>query len=562
MKNIIYSTVLALALVGCGGGGGTVSLGDDSSSNDNTTENKVEDNITTSDSTVTTKKIEDTTDATLNLDLTSKKDVYVIVTNANSNNIDVSINSNSAVAQENSYKVVSDIDSNKESKVLTPNNVLAFREKVQEKLKSTSYKSSNINYRLLTRYTNTEDSQSFYIDVFDSYGNSSTKIVDATAKKVVRNVETKYGTKTLVIWVEDDEYNDGSVYSSGRVTQEMVDNLADTFLKAGDSNDLYDWVTNVYGKEWGDDAKSLHNELIANSDYIDIIIDDMENDGIAGYFYSKDNFVRDVEDYSNEKIMFYINSRVYTREGYSDDDNEKEVLTTLAHEFHHMIHFYQRTVLKENAHPTWLNEMLSETTEDLVATKIGYRGPRNVDPSDGTAGASGNTGGRYPDFIVNLSAPLTVWNNRLSDYSKVSAFGTFLTRNYDGAKVLHDIEYSSKSGLEAVEDATSKNFDDLLSDWAIAVTLSDNDDTSVDIPRYNFGDFKYVDYNGITYELGSINFYNYEKDGQVGPKFETSANDESLDNTSNLYYHLGEVEGEVTVNVKNSERAGVTIIAK
>ena len=552
MKKFLLSSLAIFALIGCGGGGS-------STSPDEPQYKTTIKSITITDDNQI-ERINNSKDATINLSVPDKKDIYVVVT-SHFDNQKISIKSDFAVdSKEHNYKITN--KSNKSYKhTITPENILKFREDIKEKLKRKTDIKKTVNYKALARVTNEDDTRSFYIDVYDSNYNPTTKKIDATARKVVKNVSTKYGYKTLVVWVEDDEYNDGSITSDGIVTQDMVEKLADTFLKAGSNNDIYDWVTNIYGKEWGD---TEYSNLIEDTGYIDILIDDMEQDGIAGYFYSKDNFKASAEPSSNEKVMFYINSRLYVRRGYSEEENEKEILTTLSHEFQHMIHFYQRSVLMDNPHPTWLNELLSETIEDLVATKIDYKGPRNVDPDDGSAGPSGNTGGRYPAFNRCNTVSLTSWyndciddngNNLPIDYSKVSAFGAFLTRNHGGAKVMHDIEYSSKSGYQAIEEATKTDFKKLLADWATAVTLSDNSDTSVDIPRYNFGDFKNVTYDNITYKLGSINFYNYDPQ----PTFKEN---ETLDSNASLYYHLGELEGSTSIDINIPEGADITIISK
>jgi hypothetical protein len=546
MKNLLFLITAILIVSGCGGGGSSSSNIDDN--NIKYPESQREFTITQNNQIESIKK---TSNSTIKLNVEGKKKIYVVVT-SRSDNQDISIDSSVSTTNSSSnYKI--NTKSKKTTTFITPQNVLDYRTKAYNKLKSSKNLTANKKeLKLLPRVTSEDDKESFYIDVFDSSGASHTKEINATARKVIANVDTKYGKKTLVVWVEDDVYSDGGLISNGTVTQDMVDNLADIFLADGESNDIYDWVTNVYGKEWGD---TNYNILIDDNGYIDILIDDMELDEIAGYFYSKDNFVKSDEPTSNEKIMFYINSRVYTRSGYSQEENEKEVYTTLAHEFQHMIHFYQRGVLKRSSHPTWLNEMLSEATEDLVATKIEYKGPRNVDPSDGSAGSSGNSGGRYPDFNEYNYLSLTSWSNSLKHYSKVSAFGAFLLRNYNGAKVLHDILHSSKTGYEAIEDATGKDLKALLREWAEAVILSSEDNLPQDKPAYNFGDFKEVEYNGITYDLGSINFFNYNPT----PTFKSSA---TLDNNANLYYYLGEIEGEATINVDIPLGADITIISK
>jgi len=87
-------------------------------------------------------------------------------------------------------------------------------------------------------------------------GSEKGSSTDATLKKVVSNISTANGDKTLNIWVSDDSFGAGCSLAKC-VTQEMVDALADEFLKVGSDNDIYDWVTNIYGEEWGDDVQSI-----------------------------------------------------------------------------------------------------------------------------------------------------------------------------------------------------------------------------------------------------------------------------------------------------------------
>jgi hypothetical protein len=236
----------------------------------------------------------------------------------------------------------------------------------------------------------------------------------------------------------------------------------------------------------------------------------------------------------------------------------KELVATLAHEFQHMIHIYQKTVLSDanTDTDTWINEMLSETTEDLVATKIRHNGPRGVSPDDGSAGETGNTNGRYPLFNANNTLSLTTWNNTLSDYSKVNAFGTFLTRNYGGAKVLHDIMYNNKVHEDAIEEATGKNFNNLLKEWGIAVLLS-NQENLENMPTYNTGDFTLDTYNSSTYQLGSINFYNYDPQ----PMLKTTSG--SVSPQGNYYYKVGDnLTGTVTIDLTLDGEIEATLIAE
>lgn len=399
------------------------------------------------------------------------------------------------------------------------------------------------------------DTHTFYLD---EEANRNT--TDATLKKVVANVETKFGKKTLNIWVSNDSF--GSTCTKRKcVTQAMVDDLANQFLAKGSDNDIYDWVTNIFGEEWGEDAQANSNLYIGKHDEISILVTDIGNDnspngGVIGYFYSKDNAKRSVASGSNERLMFYIDSIMLANENTSETDWKKEIYSTLAHEFQHMIHFYQKAVKKNMIDDTWINEMLSEATEDVVATKINYSGPRGVDPDVGSAGAPGNKKGRYPLFNSNNTRSLTVWNNDLKDYSNVSAFGTFLTRNY-GVKVLHDILYSNKIHEDAIEAATGKPFVTLLREWGTAVMLSDIVSPTAP-PTYNTGDFVYDAYGSSTYKLGSINFFNYD------PKPFISNTLGVVRPQANYYYKVGEgLSGSITIDIDGlNGMTDVTLVAK
>ena len=335
----------------------------------------------------------------------------------------------------------------------------------------------------------------------------------------------------------------------------MVDRLANTFLQEGSDNDIYDWVTNLFGKEWG---SHNYSNLIGFDGKIHILIYKMESSTTAGYFHPKDNYFKTSIPASNEKIMFYINSTLLSgnASGYEGEKGEKETYSTLSHEFQHMIHFYQRDVLKNINDTTWFNEMLSEATEDIIATKINYEGPRNVDPNDGSAGVPGNDGGRYPYFNSSNYYSLTLWSNDIYHYALVSSFGAFLLRNYGGAKLLSDLEKSNKADINALEEVTSKTLHTLINEWGIAVILSDQTSLPSNLPQMNFGDFKLTTLNNITYKLGSINFFNYTPQPYM-------SNDKTINSNANLYYEVGEnLDGTVLINVDFSKGGDVIVVTK
>ncbi|MCG8479676.1 MAG: hypothetical protein MI724_11305, partial [Spirochaetales bacterium] len=103
------------------------------------------------------------------------------------------------------------------------------------------------------------------------------------------DVQRSDGTWSLNIWLDDNDTHS--------VTTEMLNMVADRFLIPGADNDIFDWVTPVFGDPWGPHL----DELLISGDRRDIHIlfydidgDGVPNDGagrVVGYFWSKDNEV-------------------------------------------------------------------------------------------------------------------------------------------------------------------------------------------------------------------------------------------------------------------------------
>lgn len=427
---------------------------------------------------------------------------------------------------------------------------------------------------------------------------------DATARFVSENpIETTSGKKTLIIWVQDDSFgsdslsscakNDGTTTQINCVTNSMVTALADKFLRAGGSNDTYDWVTNIYGKEW--DNTNFSN-LIENDNTINILLTDINEDrslgGVIGFFYSKDNFKKEAVPGSNERLMFYIDSIMLASDGEGFGYWTKVIYATLAHEFTHMIEYYQKDILKNKTNDTWLSEMTAEATEYLTSYEVQHSSPRGIAYDEGSAGNPSNNRDRYPDFNrYNNTFSLSSFNNNIQDYSKVSAFGAFLVNNYGGPQVLRDIMQSDKVDENAVIEAVNNfnntsttTFGDILRDWGIAVLLSDKVMSGQSLtPRYNTGGFTNTNFNGITdangtpvgnsteYKIGSINFFNYSycpksrctniSDFKHGPTVSSTIG--IVKPHGNYFYKVGDnLTGKVTLNLNTDNNIEITLIAK
>jgi len=426
------------------------------------------------------------------------------------------------------------------------------------------------------------------------FESTSVDLIPATCRKVVSGVSTDFGDKTLNIWVANDCWTVGGT-KSRLIDQDMVDALAAKFLAAGEDNDIYDWVTNIYGEEWG---TTSYSNLIDPNDEITILLYDIADDnstagGIVGFFYGKDNFVADPDlgiEHSNERVMFYIDAVMYAQEEPDGDSWEitdfwpSEIVSTLAHEFQHMIHFYQKTIqLAGSGTETWLNEMLSMATEDIVADKLGVDGPRGVAYADPTEGVYPLYQGRLPLYNYYNDISLTDWppitDSRIySSYSINYAFGAYLMRNYGGAPFLRNVLLNAYTGSDAVEAALTAggygvDFATVLQRWGAANLLSDSTAAPAGY-RYNVADWFTSSLGGVAYRLGSINLYNYvlllsappNPDTHEGPYIYTGAPIGAFGShppAANIYYRLGsDLTGRVDADVDMGSGVRLTVVVK
>ncbi|HNV69935.1 MAG TPA: hypothetical protein PKO06_09570, partial [Candidatus Ozemobacteraceae bacterium] len=114
-------------------------------------------------------------------------------------------------------------------------------------------------------------------------------------------------------------------------------------------NGIYSVVRSVFGEEPAADFNSLGADITVLTVSMQAIGDTKEGDShIAGFFFSEDLYARSSEHpNSNQRKMFYLNANL--------DLSENTMISTLAHEFQHMINFYQRK--KNNlSEEDWLNE--------------------------------------------------------------------------------------------------------------------------------------------------------------------------------------------------------------
>ena len=419
--------------------------------------------------------------------------------------------------------------------------------------------------------------------------------IPATARRVVTD-----GSRTAAFWVADDDWGAGCRGAGPCVTDEMVDAMAERFLRPGAGNDIHDWVTATFGEPWGPhQIPTLIPPAAARE--IHVLLYDIDRDGApgpgecraVGYFWAVHNFLRDPDEPGPQltaaRLAFFMDAPWFAiPDGPTweiTDRRPSGAIGTLAHEFQHMIHFYQKRVLRNTVSETWLNEMASEVAEDLIADKMMVRGPRGVAYDDPTAGEPGNRSGRLPLYNLFNDQPVTVWNGKIADYAGKYAFGAYLARTYGGAELFSGIVQSDKAGFLAVDAALRAlghdvPFGQLVADWAVATLLSD--DTAAATPyRYNAGAWTTSHTGGVDYRLGSINLYNYRFDppevvsdcigpdlasrsSQEGPYLHSlsSLSDRTQPPHSNAIATLGRNTGTVRVLVTAEAENRITVVVK
>jgi immune inhibitor A len=228
-------------------------------------------------------------------------------------------------------------------------------------------------------------------------------------------------------WIENGVEDDNNVSDS------EVAASAEVF-----ENSIYPTNRAFFGSEW--------SPGVDNDPRVHIFIGNVP--GVGGYFYSINEYSNLINPYSNEKEMFFIN--ISAAQPGSD-----RLDSILAHEFQHMIHWYN-----DANEETWVNEGLSELAMDLT----GY-----------------DTGGTERAFVKTPDTQLNTWGDSPNE-SIVHYGGSFLFMSYflerfgeDMMRAVVAHPANGADGFDAVlaDRGESYRFDDVFADWLVANYLDD-----------------------------------------------------------------------------------------
>ena len=279
----------------------------------------------------------------------------------------------------------------------------------------------------------------------DTLGQQETFFVNAKFDKFDRlqlDATLRQVSGQLYFYVEDSYWNKIDFSRQQGLMSSMLD-LAKEF------------ETNIYPKEigiWGAEP----NPGIDGDSKITILLEDLKKNN-GGYFDTVNGYLKSEASSTNQREMISLNI-----ESLASDSTLTKVF--LAHEFHHLISFNQKDLLKNVAEDIWLNELRAEYSVSLV----GYDKPY----------ISSNLKRRFDLFLENSSDSLTEWPNSLTDYAIANAFGEYLVEQY-GQAILGETLMNSKAvGISSINEylvskGYSERFEDIFGYWMAAMYLND-----------------------------------------------------------------------------------------
>ncbi len=257
--------------------------------------------------------------------------------------------------------------------------------------------------------------------------------------------ELKYITDALAVWVEQ----------GVRLNQNDLEASADRFTK-----ETYPTNREFFGSEWNpgiDGDRRLHILHARNL-----------GETTAGYYSSADEYSRQVNEYSNEREMFFVSA-----DSGSSAPGSSYYDGTLAHEFQHMIHW-----ANDRNETSWVNEGMSE----LASLLNGY-----------------DVGGHDGAYALRPDTQLTTWADPSEESVSEHYGGSYLFTAYFldrfGDDLTKAVVASDKNGVSGYNEALAQAgrpecFDDIFADWVIANYLDAPE--ADDEGRYGYSDIDLV----------------------------------------------------------------------
>ena len=239
--------------------------------------------------------------------------------------------------------------------------------------------------------------------------------------------ELRYVTDHVAMWVE----------KGVKMNQKDLEASADRFEQK-----TYPTNREFFGSEW---TPGVDNDV-----RLHILHARGLGETVAGYYSSADEYSRKINQYSNEREMFYISA-----DSGNAKPNSEFYDGTLAHEFQHMVHWNN-----DRNEASWVNEGMSELASYL----------NNFDP-----GGADMAYAEQPDTQLNTWADPSQGN--AEHYGASYLFMTYFLDRF-GEELTKAVVASAKNGIAGFNDALAKagrpeRFDEIYADWAVANYLNE-----------------------------------------------------------------------------------------
>lgn len=351
------------------------------------------------------------------------------------------------------------------------------------------------------------DQRELWLD--DGKGNFQKKTVKLYAKN-----------EYCYVWCVPDEATSFSKLSGlASVFDEIC--LPVIYLSGLPSSDIFGKVSN------GVLGKISMNGFSPTGDMVNLVVYDIGSDGSSGSyigFFASRDYYPDKEDlsiisglnyrdsdvnlnYSNEGQFLYLDSW-YLRNRYG------VALSTMVHEFHHLIVWGQKFMNYGNYIDDAWNELLSLMCEDLMQAKIAQEEP-SYKFWDSPAQRLPYFNKNYVNAGLELRSDLGSAGTVFS-YSTIYAFGAWLLRNFGGAELFARMarsKYVNESMvIEAVNsvNGTSYTMENLLGMFAVSCVA----------PKYfytmNKSSATTRNYNGYSFPSPPIDLWHFRRSDFTG----------------------------------------------
>lgn len=320
-----------------------------------------------------------------------------------------------------------------------------------------------------------------WVDVSD---NDASGLLALDGKRYTMRQATLQAEGTYCyVWVLDNNFSKDAA-SGATIDLIAADALAKQFDK------MYKPIQDVFGEE-ADVLYHYYNaidisELSDTGTKVNIVVYDIggdytedQNGGMFGYFHPKDYYTPESASLHKDSTILCSNNGkyFYVDSGFLNSSPQM-TYSTLAHEFQHMIHHWQKRLAFGYSSSTWFNEMMSMVCEDMIQQYLEIE-------------ASNSSISRFAFFGSNYYlSGLTDWlsgNDVVISYAGAYAFGAYLARNYGGRELIKQIATNEYVDQEAITKALrtigkNESFETVFRKYPQALVL---DNAPNGVPSFN-----------------------------------------------------------------------------